>query len=318
MAETDSRPRQAKRRKRVQVIKKVIIYAIFTAILLPTVLCIILSVRLKDALRQIDALEATLEEAAKAASADMPQSEEEVAQTSIFVTSQLEESTRTGDEGQIEQITEETEQIKIYLTFDDGPSSHTGEILDILKQYDVKATFFVVGKTDDLSLQAYRRIVEEGHTLAMHSYSHRYQEIYQSVESFSDDLTRLQEFLYEETGIWCTYCRFPGGSSNTVSNVDMQELIAYLVEQNIAYFDWNIASGDAVSGALSAEQIVDNSLAGVNGKRTGIMLLHDAAEKHTTVEALPQIIEGLLAMENVQILPISDDTVPVRHMEALS
>ncbi len=317
MADIDSRPRQAKRRKRVQIIKKIIICMIVTAILLPTVLSIVLAVKLSDARKQIDELEASIAIGAATGTEDSSPAAEEVAQTSIFVTSQLEESTRTGEEGRIEEITEDTEKIKIYLTFDDGPSSNTAAILDILNQYDVKATFFVVGKTDDSSRQAYRRIVDEGHTLAMHSYSHRYHEIYQSVESFSSDLTRLQEFLYEETGIWCTYCRFPGGSSNTVSNVDMQELITYLDEQNITYFDWNIASGDAVSGALSVEQIVENCLAGVSGKRTGIMLLHDAAEKHSTVEALPYIIEGLLAMENVQILPISDDTVPVRHMEAL-
>lgn len=310
MAGIDSRPRQEERRKRVQIMKRIIIFTILTAIVLPTVLCIVLSVKLGDARRQLEQLQTAIAAAG-------PVAEEEIARTSIFVTSQLEESARTENEILFEQITEETERIKIYLTFDDGPSSNTGDILDILKEYDVKATFFVVGKTDDLSRQVYRRIVEEGHTLGMHSYSHRYQEIYRSVESFSADLTRLQEYLYEETGVWCTYCRFPGGSSNTVSHVDMQELIDYLGEQNISYYDWNIASGDAASGVLSAEQIAENCLAGIVGKRTGIILLHDAAEKRTTVEALPLIIEGLLATENVRILPINDDTVPVRHMEAL-
>lgn len=112
---------------------------------------------------------------------------------------------------------------RVYLTFDDGPSANTDRILDILAQYGVKATFFVVGKegyTDQ-----YRRIVEDGHTLAMHSYSHRYNEVYASLDSYKADLTKLHDYLYELTGEDCRFVRFPGGSSNTVSKVSMWDLI---------------------------------------------------------------------------------------------
>lgn len=201
---------------------------------------------------------------------------------------------------------------RVYLTFDDGPSTNTDRILDILAQYGVKATFFVVGKegyTDQ-----YRRIVEDGHTLAMHSYSHKYNEIYQSVESYRDDLSRLQEFLYDTTGVWCRYCRFPGGSSNQVSKVDMHDLIAYLDGQDISYFDWNVSSGDASSDYVSPDNIVRNSTSQLQKFQEAIILMHDASEKKSTVEALPELIETIQAMEDTKIVPINDDTEPIHHI----
>lgn len=202
---------------------------------------------------------------------------------------------------------------RIYLTFDDGPSPNTNRILDILKEYDVKATFFVVGKTDEGSVKTYQRIVEEGHTLAMHSYSHKYAEVYRSKESFVQDLEKLQEYLYQVTGVWARYYRFPGGSSNTVSRTDMNELIRYLEDNGITYFDWNIASGDAVIGELSRETIVRNCVSGVEGKEDCMILMHDAAEKNSTVDALPQIIEQIKGRGDAVFLPVTDETALVRH-----
>jgi len=208
---------------------------------------------------------------------------------------------------------EEEGQKKIYLTFDDGPSSNTDEILDILKAYDVKATFFVVGKTDEASKKAYRRIVEEGHTLGMHSYSHSYADIYDSEEDFQTDMKKLQEYLYELTGVWPRFYRFPGGSSNTVSNIDMQKLADWLTDQGVTYFDWNVASGDAVSRELPAETLLANCLAGIRNQQSCVVLMHDAANKDTTVEALPEIISEIRLQEDAVFLPITDDTVPVQH-----
>ena len=202
----------------------------------------------------------------------------------------------------------------MYLTFDDGPSSNTGRILDILAEYDVKATFFVVGKEDEKYNALYNRIVEEGHTLGMHSYSHKYDEIYQSVDSYAQDLSKLQEFLYDTTGVWCRYCRFPGGSSNTVSRVDMKELIAYLDEQDITYFDWNIASGDASSSYISADAILYNCIRQIPKFDECIILMHDASNKNTTVQALPTLIEKIQAMEDTIIVPITEDTELIQHI----
>lgn len=202
---------------------------------------------------------------------------------------------------------------RIYLTFDDGPGPNTDRILDILKKYDVKATFFVVGK-DDKYIDQYKRIVEEGHTLGMHSYSHKYDEIYKSLDTFSEDLSKLQEYLYDITGVWSRVYRFPGGSSNNVSHVNIDKLIDYLNDQGIVYFDWNIASGDAVKEGISADRIVNNCIRNLDKYEECVILLHDLPEKGTTVEALNVLIPKLLNMDNTVILPITDETVPVQHV----
>ena len=232
-----------------------------------------------------------------------------------YTVSGVDESRRKAVDRGLEAAEAEDENIrKVYLTFDDGPSSNTGRILDILAEYDVKATFFVVGKEEEEYQPLYKRIVEEGHTLAMHSYSHKYNEIYQSVESYRDDLSRLQEFLYDTTGVWCRYCRFPGGSSNQVSKVDMHDLIAYLDGQDISYFDWNVSSGDASSDYVSPGSIVRNSTSQLQKFKEAIILMHDASEKKSTVEALPELIETIQAMEDTKIVPINDDTEPIHHI----
>lgn len=213
-----------------------------------------------------------------------------------------------------EDALEEGMMRQVYLTFDDGPSIYTNEILDILKKYDVKATFFVLAKNDEESLAAYQRIVDEGHTLAMHSFSHNYSRIYESVESFSEDISKIQEFLYENTGVWCRIYRFPGGSSNSVTKVPVGDLITYLNDMGITYFDWNIVSNDAIKGTtLSAETIRQNCVGPIGKYDECVILMHDSKDRHTTVEALPLIIEDIKARGDCQILPITDETVPVQH-----
>ena len=201
---------------------------------------------------------------------------------------------------------------RVYLTFDDGPSANTDRILDILAQYGVKATFFVVGKegyTDQ-----YRRIVEDGHTLAMHSYSHRYNKVYASLDSYKADLTKLHDYLYELTGEDCRFVRFPGGSSNTVSKVSMWDLIDYLDSEDMVYFDWNVSSGDSTGGKKSVDQLTNNVLENIGKYNNAVVLFHDAAGKTTTVDALAGIIEKILESDNTVLLPISEDTVKVQHL----
>lgn len=204
---------------------------------------------------------------------------------------------------------------KVYLTFDDGPSIYTEDILDILDRYDIKATFFVVGKETEDAKQAYRDIVEKGHTLGMHSYSHKYSEIYASEETFAEDFRKLQDYLEEVTGVKSNVYRFPGGSSNTVSKVDMKMLATFLNEQNVRFFDWNVASGDGSSARLSVDTLVKNSTKGLEEYAESVILLHDSGEKRTTVEALPIIIEKIQAMEDTVILPITDATEPLQHIQ---
>lgn len=300
--------KEINRSQRVKRLKKKILWTIALAILIPVIGCILLSVRVFQLKKQVAVL-----------TEQLPTEEMQEEASGVYETTKVEESVRD-----TETKAEEPAKInpvkssgkKVYLTFDDGPSSNTDQILDILKDYDVKATFFVVGKTDERSVKAYQRIVEEGHTLAMHSYSHKYDEIYESKEAFARDLNSLQEYLYETTGVWPRIYRFPGGSSNTVSKVDMQELIEYLTDIGITYFDWNVASGDAVSRTLPAETIVNNCLSGIEKQKESVILMHDASNKGTTIEALPQIIEAIQEQGDAELLPITDETVPVQHIAA--
>lgn len=313
--ETAEDQNRTSRRKRVARLKKIILGTIVMAVCIPLVTSLVLGIRLFQVSRELEELKVA---AGITDTMDGIQPAESQV-TGSFVTSAVEESARDELEPvSMEQGQNQSNQTdrKIYLTFDDGPSNNTAEILDILKEYDVKATFFVVGREDEQSKEMYRRIVSEGHTLGMHSYSHKYSEIYQSMESFTSDLTSLQEYLYETTGIWSRYYRFPGGSSNTVSQVDMNELMKYLDDSGIMYYDWNIASGDAISGQIGTQDIVDNCMEKIQGMQECMILMHDASQKNTTVEALPIVIESIKNMEDTELLPITDETVPVQHRKA--
>lgn len=204
---------------------------------------------------------------------------------------------------------------KVYLTFDDGPSQYTEQILDILDQYNVKATFFVIGKEDEASLILYEEIVDRGHTLGMHSYSHKYADIYKNETAFIKDYEKISNLLTQVTGVTPLYYRFPGGSSNTVSKVDMHIYTEFLKSKGVTYFDWNVSSGDAVSNGVAVEDLVTNSTEDIDTRKTSVILFHDTVTKETTVEALPLIIEKILAMEDTAILPITESTELVQHIE---
>ena len=204
---------------------------------------------------------------------------------------------------------------KVYLTFDDGPSDNTEEVLEILDRYGVKATFFVVGNQAEQEEEMLKKIVEAGHTLGMHSYSHKYSELYASVDSFAEDFTKMQDYLEEVTGVKSLVYRFPGGSSNTISEIDMKEFARYLDGQGVRFFDWNISSGDGGSYLFPAETLIENCTKNVSKYSTSVILMHDSASKSTTLEALPTIIETIQDMEDTVILPITSETTPVQHIK---
>ena len=188
-----------------------------------------------------------------------------------------------------------------YLTFDDGPSPITEEILDILKDYQVPATFFVIGKDTSFGYRMYQRMVEEGHALGNHTYSHDYSRIYEAPQAFMEDFYRLEELLNRAAGVRPDIMRFPGGSRSasaleTASYDIIGDIIPKLQEEGYVYFDWNVTSGDSASPPLDKNQIVDNVLEGARGRRDIIVLFHDSPDKDATIKALPEIIEGLKDM----------------------
>ncbi|MDF2474446.1 MAG: hypothetical protein K0R21_2228 [Anaerocolumna sp.] len=204
---------------------------------------------------------------------------------------------------------------KVYLTFDDGPSKFTGDILDILAKYNVKATFFVIGKTDEYSKEMYQRIVDEGHTLGIHSYSHVYRTIYNSLEDFDKDFTKLSDLLYDTTGYLPHIYRFPGGSGNDVSKVKISKVIEYLNNKGIVYFDWNVVNGDATGNFPPPEKLYYNVIKGISINNTSIVLMHDTATKENTVESLEPILKTLTEYQT-ELLPLNEEVTPIQQVIA--
>lgn len=209
---------------------------------------------------------------------------------------------------------EETDSKYAYLTFDDGPSANTVRILDFLKANNIKATFFVLER--DGQDEIYKRIVDEGHTIALHSTDHDYARIYQSVESSVKDFDDLQAFVKEVTGEETNVIRFPGGSNNTVSNRYggkglMDKIRPAVEEEGYVYFDWNVDSMDASKGVQDKQVIVDAVLNQSKYLSDAVILMHDAAAKTTTVEALPEIVEGL-KKQGFVFRPLTEESPTVR------
>lgn len=201
-----------------------------------------------------------------------------------------------------------------YLTFDDGPSTNTVKILDFLKANNIKATFFVLGKNNQDEI--YKRIVNEGHTLAIHSNTHEYDKIYRSVDTFMTDITDLSKSLEKITGVKPTIMRFPGGSNNTISHKYggasiMDQIILAVNNAGLTYFDWNVDSSDASANRQDKNIIVNSVLNGAQGKDEAVILMHDAPAKTTTVDALPQIVEGL-RQQGFSFRAITDETEQVK------
>jgi len=200
----------------------------------------------------------------------------------------------------------------MYLTFDDGPSARTREVLDILKKKDVKATFFVVGSTGEEGEALLRRIVEEGHTLGMHSYSHNYSKIYASTEDYLADMYRIFTQIRDTTGFTPTLFRFPGGSINGYNSAIYQDLIAEMMRRGFVPFDWNVSSADASERPVEVDVLVSNVISGARKVERGVVLMHDSAPRVTTVQALETMIDSLRAM-GFELKALTPDVMPLLY-----
>lgn len=298
-----------KRENRVKLLKKLLISFLILGIVLPLLLCTLLFIKVAKLESELKRLEQSAandnEQAQAAASADSQDS---------FVEVFHQEDVKRYEQLLLKDETDKDGKTKVYLTFDDGPSYQTEKVLDILEQYNIKATFFVIAKPETKYEHIYQRIIEEGHTLGMHSYSHKYNEIYASEEAFWQDFNQLQEFLYDVTEVWPRFYRFPGGSSNHVSKLNMMQLTKEMMEQDIYYLDWNVSGDDSIGLNLSAQQIADNVTESALRYETAVVLLHDAGDKSATVEALPLIIEKLQKEGQVVFLPVDENMNFVQHL----
>jgi peptidoglycan/xylan/chitin deacetylase (PgdA/CDA1 family) len=201
----------------------------------------------------------------------------------------------------------------VYLTFDDGPGPYTAELLDTLAQYGVKATFFVVGRSEHLDLLP--RIKAEGHSIAAHTYSHNYAKVYASVDSYFDDLELVQQKIEEQVGERTVMVRFPGGSSNTVSRQYtpgiMTQLARLLNERGLVYFDWNVSAADASTQATTAS-VLGNVKNGILKQDVAVVLQHDV--KDFSVAAVEEILRWGQANGFVFLPLTPESTAPHHHI----
>lgn len=209
------------------------------------------------------------------------------------------------------KVREPLEPNTIYLTFDDGPrDGTTDKILDILKEKDVKATFFVTNNgSDDLI----RRAFSEGHSLGIHTASHRYDLIYASVDNYFNDLNIVENRIFNITGKKTNIIRFPGGSSNTISKKYslgiMSTLTKDVISKNYQYFDWNIDSGDSIYNN-SKNDIYNNVINNISKDKYNVILMHDT--KNKTVEVLPMIIDYAKS-NGYNFKTLTSNTIPIRQ-----
>lgn len=339
ISEAELKEKQRTRRRKVNNLKRAMMIAFVMVCAIPIVFCSYLMVKmnkldrkLSNLMEKVDGTTTAATEADSTVALSLDQSayadlEKGTESDGVHVS-----LTNTGDQNLNQKEKEEVapqavieepkpeEQAyyngkKVYLTFDDGPSTYTGELLEVLKRNNAKATFFVVYNPDPTVTKYYKQIVEDGHSIGMHSYSHVYETVYASVDSFEQDVDAIHDYIYEQTGVDSKLYRFPGGSSNQVSRVDIQELMEYLYNEGITYFDWNSLSGDAVDASLTPEQLNENILGYVRANAgDSVVLMHDLQNNHATIEALQSLIDTLKE-EGYELCALEESTIPVQHVE---
>ena len=189
-----------------------------------------------------------------------------------------------------------SESKRAFLTFDDGPSTVTPSILEILKQENIKATFFVLGTNVKAMPETVRRIYDEGHYIANHGYSHLYPEIYSSPQSVLNEFNQCNEAVRNAIGVpeyHSHLFRFPGGLAGGKYEQIKREANELLEQNDILHVDWNALTGDAEVTNPTIEYEMKRIEQTVSNKSSVVILMHDAQAKSVTAEALPQIISWL-------------------------
>lgn len=185
---------------------------------------------------------------------------------------------------------------RVFLTFDDGPSTNTSTILDILKQNNIKATFFVLGVQVQKYPELVKRMYNEGHYIANHGYSHKYSQIYQTPEEVINEYNQCNQIVASTIGVpeYNSHLfRFPGGSVGG-KYAQIKEMAAKILEQNgVVYVDWNAVTGDSETSNPTEEYLMNNLQQTTKEKNSVVLLMHDSQAKKISVDTLPKIIEYL-------------------------
>lgn len=196
----------------------------------------------------------------------------------------------------------------VYLTFDDGPFAMSDSYLDLLKKHGVKATFFVVGRADEANRARIKRMADEGHTVAPHSYTHKYKKIYASVAEFLHDFKHINDLIETTTGQKPDIFRFPGGSVNTYNKKTRTEIIDEMHRRGYTHYDWSISSGDTAKNA-TAKTTKDNVLNNIENMSHKIILLHEG--KVDTLVALEEMIVEL-KRKGYRFEKLTKEVMPIR------
>jgi len=180
---------------------------------------------------------------------------------------------------------------KVYLTFDDGPSRNTEQVLDILEKNKVRATFFLIGnQINDDTLKTLGRMIKDGNQIGIHTYSHEAAEIYASADDYYSDVMKARDTISECLGITPSVYRFPWGSSNCYIAGYRKDIITRLRAAGLEYCDWNVSGEDSV-GHPYASKIIENVRSNYDVYDNPVLLLHDSSTSVETVKALDTIIK---------------------------
>lgn len=206
------------------------------------------------------------------------------------------------------------EENTVYLTFDDGPSDNTYSILQYLRDYDIKATFFVVPNRSEYCYTMLKAIAADGHAIGIHSASHKYDEIYASVENYLDDFYDAWNMVYEATGIKCEIFRFPGGSLNDYNTKTRDDIIAEMSRRGFRHFDWSVDSGDAVGASWTQmwNSVPADIKANYDKNFRSVVLMHDSDSTTNTVLVLGDLLKKFTSEGVYKFDKINNDTQPVQ------
>lgn len=209
------------------------------------------------------------------------------------------------------------EERKVYLTIDDGPSLITGKFLDILKKHNSHVTFFVVGTMILGKESIIERMAEDGHTIGVHTYTHKYDVIYNKPEAFWEDNLRTRKIITDIIGYEPQVMRFPGGSSNMVSRKYCRGIMSLLVEQakdhGYEYFDWNYSPEDGSTDINSVDQMSE-LLVNYIHRNTAVpmILMHDRDQLVNHLEVVDRVLTQCIS-EGYSFEAISENVPPVHH-----
>ncbi len=273
---------QAEKRRREK--KKAVIRRIFSLIVILAIL--ILSTMLAFANSQLKQQKAlVLEQQAKNA---------ELTQQIADLQAQVEEL-KLREQQYINSSTAAQSRPKaVYLTFDDGPGPNTEALLQVLKENNAKATFFLTGVQVEKFPELVKKISDAGHEVGLHSYSHNYQQIYASKEAFFEDFDKVEALVKKQTGKQPTMFRFPGGSNNAYLNTDVRkQIIAELDRRGYGYCDWNALTKDAEGKKLDSATLAANAIQTIGSQTHPVVLAHDGGGNSTPPDAVADIIKTM-------------------------